>query len=166
MGHPSISYASDYNTKCYHESSLAESIFSDKWWDNWSWSPWTVWYPRIRKSQFLRTTNWPLVKSTNMTKSDNVDRHDRCKRVGGHGHRRIRGPIQLKKNPHENPHETQIWKGDMHQLLFPEIFILTFWQEVRVDCHEDFREDFHEDWQIQFNSWMTSIRERADPMDH
>ena len=29
----------------------------------------------------------------------------------------------------------------MHQLLFHEFFIITFWLEVREDFHEDFRED-------------------------
>ena len=33
------------------------------------------------------------------------------------------GPIELKKNPHKNPREIQIWKGDMRQLLFPEFLL-------------------------------------------
>ena len=66
-----------------------------------------------------------------------------------------RGPIQLEKNPHENPHESQIWKGDMHQLPFREFFILTFWQEVRKDFCEGF-------FPIESGPWsMVSQNERA-----
>ena len=36
--------------------------------------------------------------------------------------KQTRGPIQLGKNPYENPHKSQIWKGDMEQLLFTEFF--------------------------------------------